>query len=52
MIHRRDPSDQSRSEVGAPNESPMDVKGQFGVDGDAARHDMKGSLENSRKDSY
>ena len=27
-------------------ESPMDVKGQFGVDGDAARHDMKGPLEN------
>jgi hypothetical protein len=30
----------------------MVVKGQFGVDGDAARHDMKGSLENSRKNSY
>jgi hypothetical protein len=35
-----------------PNESPMDVKGQFGVDGDAARHDMKGPLEMSRADSY
>jgi transcriptional regulator len=33
-------------------ESPMDVKGQFGVDGDAARHDMKGPLENTRTDSY
>jgi NAD(P)-dependent dehydrogenase (short-subunit alcohol dehydrogenase family) len=34
------------------NESPMDVKRQFGVDGDAARHDMKGPLEMSRTDSY
>jgi hypothetical protein len=30
----------------------MDIKGQFGVDGDAARHDMKGPLEMSRADSY
>src|ERR1019366_5065251 len=35
-----------------PCESPMDVKGQFGVDSDAARHDMKGSLEMSRTNSY
>jgi hypothetical protein len=34
------------------NESPMDVNTQFGVDGDAARHDMKGPLEMSRTDSY
>jgi hypothetical protein len=30
-------------------ESPMDVKGQFFVEGDAARHDMKGSLETRGK---
>src|SRR5665213_893321 len=35
-----------------PTESPMCVKGQFGVDGDAARHDMNGPLEISRADSY
>jgi hypothetical protein len=35
-----------------PYESPMDVKGSFDVDGDAARQDMKGPLEMSRADSY
>jgi hypothetical protein len=38
--------------VGYQCESPMDVKGQFGIEGDAARHDMKGPLEMSRADSY
>jgi hypothetical protein len=33
-------------------ESPLDVKGRFGVDGDIPRRDMKGSREMSRTNSY